>query len=317
MQFRRWTYTRRMGITADEVRQELGDLPGFLITTRDAFYDHGSRPNAWIGEPGSQCRIDASSDIAGPGGPWGDKPFRWVAETCGMYLAATVEHLRCLGLMLEHGGFLMSPEVIVRATYETSMRVAWILDTRVAPRQRAARVYLESFNGLRKALDGYSRLWPDIAKGLKSTRGDIFDRDVPDLFWPDEIQLSDNIPIKDWSLAGESYPGPENIVSLLAARADIEEREVTGMYAVLSAYVHPNPVELQRRLVPAEGQGQGLSVTPAHLRRLVGSAISGYYQAYRLQTSYLGWDWDVFEAWEREASSVLPELLSAGNEADD
>jgi hypothetical protein len=206
-----------MGISSDEVRQQLGDLPGFLIRTRDAFYDHGSQPNAWIGEPGSQCRIDASSDVTGPDGPWGDKPFRWVAETCGMYLAATVEHLRCLGLMLENGGFLMSPEVIVRATYETSMRVAWILDTGSSPRQRAARVYLESFHGLRKALDGYSRLWPDVAKGLKSTRQKIFDQDVPALFWPDEIQLSDNIPIKDWSLAGESYPGPENIVSLLAA----------------------------------------------------------------------------------------------------
>jgi hypothetical protein len=87
------------------------------------------------------------------------------------------------------------------------------------------------------------------------------------------------------------------------------------MYAVLSAYVHPNPVELQRRLVPSgDGRGQGLSVTPSHLRQLVGSSVAAFYQAYRLQATYLGWDPDVFAAWESDAGSVVPEAFSPEGE---
>ncbi len=102
-----------MTISADELIEQLGDVPDFLIRARDAFYHHGSQPKAWTGTPGSPFQEDVASGLAGPGGPWGDKPFKWIAETCGTYLAATVEHFRCLGLMLKHGGFLMSPEVIV------------------------------------------------------------------------------------------------------------------------------------------------------------------------------------------------------------
>jgi hypothetical protein len=65
------------------------------------------------------------------------------------------------------------------------------------------------------------------------------------------------------------------IVALLAMRSEICVPNVAGMYAVLSAYVHPNPVELQRRLVPSsKGRSQGLSVTPSHLRQLVGSSVA-------------------------------------------
>ena len=308
-------YPSTVSIGADKVREALGDIPDFLIRTRDPLYDHGGRPNAWVGEPGSQCRIESASQAAGPGGLWGDKPFRWAAETCGMYLAAAAEHLRCLGLMLDQQGFLMSPEVITRAIYELTMRVAWILDNEATPRQRAARVYMESFHGLRRALEGYSRLWTDVAVALKHARQQIFESDVPDLFWPNEINFGDNIPVREWSLAGESYPSPEDIVALLATRSEISVREVAGMYAVLSAYVHPNPVELQRRLVPSgDGRGQGLSVTPSHLRQLVGSSVAAFYQAYRLQATYLGWDPDVFAAWESDAGSVVPEAFSPEGE---
>lgn len=300
-----------MTISADELIEQLGDVPDFLIRARDAFYHHGSQPNAWTGAPGSPFQEDVASGLAGPGGSWGDKPFKWIAETCGTYLAATVEHLRCLGLMLKDGGFLMSPEVIVRATYETTMRVAWILDHSATPKQRVARLHLEAAFGLRRALEGYSRVWPDIATDLKQVRRQIFEVDMPQLFTPDETEFGDQTPVREWRLANEPYLSPEEVWKIIAERSEINEREATGMYAVLSAYVHPNPIELQRRMIVTEdGKGRGFSVTAPYLRALVGSAVSGYYTAYRLQTGYLGWDPTVFEQWEADATAVLPEYFS-------
>lgn len=126
---------------------------------------------------------------------------------------------------------------------------------------------------------------------LSAAGRQIFDVDMPQLFTPDEIKLGDQIPVREWRPAGEPYPSPEEVWNIIAERSEIHEREATGMYAVLSAYVHPNPVERQRRMIVTEdGKGRGLTVSAPYLRALVGSAVSGYYRAYRLQAGYLGWD---------------------------
>jgi len=304
-------------LTADELREQLGALPKFLIDTRKTHHRHTSTPDvAWTGEAGSRCQSEIAAGIVGSAGPWGEKPFRHTAETCGLYLEAVCQHLRNLGLMFEAGGFSLSGEVVVRAAIETAMRVAWILDNRISPKARIARVYLDTYHSLREVLSAYSPLAPDVGRQIGNAKRTILRKDIPDLFAPSEISLADDVKSGEWTLAKEPYLSPEETAVLIANRSDMHEDMAADMSSFLSAYVHPNAVELERRFVPSEdGAGRGLGVNADYVRRLVASAVTAFYMAYRLQVAYLGWDAQALEVWEARAEEVLPESF-ADPEAD-
>ncbi len=223
----------------------------------------------------------------GPHGPWGENERQhdplYVLTMLGLhvrdYLAVAINNLASAAMLVRSGEYLFSIAPVVRSSAECSTTVTWLLDTRIDPRQHAARVMLDRAASFQQQKATLPRTGDTGARrGLKELEDSI-----RQFFHAAEI---DNLKGSGWdkhaSLANESLLGLEARWRALGELQD-QGSEYQRMYGGLSLLSHPNITQLE--LLQRDGS---YYVDEEGLRRLLWVGVLAYREAMRRALTFFG-----------------------------
>ena len=297
-------------MTVTESARRLAEMPGLLRETRSVFRAMANDVESLMPE-GSVRKEDSESGVEGPAGTWDDQPIQITVKAALLYSAAAAEHLGNMGVLVEAGERSLSLEVLARSVMELAMRASWILDASVGVEERGARATLDTLDSIRRIRPAYSRLEGkkgptsvQLRKLEKHLREDV----VPAFFG--EAMLDLDKPSAEWVLGGQRLPSPTIAAEAFGEFVGLGERTGAGMYDYLSAYVHPNLMELILRVNRGALESPELGISfehqPEHFDGLISAALAAFYRAFRLIASYHSWDKASFDAWEAAYFEVFP-----------
>lgn len=193
----------------------------------------------WIRSAASPLELDreAMRRKLGPRGPWDGEPAREAGEIALLLLPAAQQHLAGIAGLLRECEVIFPVAPVARALLEHLGRVAWVLDPRINPRERAARATLIRVDDLTVA--------KKLAKSLGQTRRrsrlgqrlhHLRKVEIPARFYPSEIVAGDSGKLV---IAGQEMPGLRESVDDLDDLYDTRWN-AGGMYDFLSSATHPN-----------------------------------------------------------------------------
>ena len=179
----------------------------------------------------------------GPGGAWDGEPAREAGEIALLLIPAAQQHLAGIAGLLREFEVIFPVAPIARALLEHLGRVAWVLDPRINPRERAARTTLVRVDDLTAAKKlaksfGQTQRVSRLGQRLHQLRK----VEIPARFYASEIAATTSGKLV---IAEQAMPGLRESVEGLDDLYDTRWN-AGGMYDFLSSATHPNvPFVLQ------------------------------------------------------------------------
>jgi hypothetical protein len=219
----------------------LANLCEVVIAEYRAF---GARTR-WTRSPASPLELDRAAMCRklGPGGAWDGEPAREAGEIALLLLPPAQQHLAGIAGLLREFEVIFPVAPVARALLEHLGRIAWVLDPRINPRERAARATLVRVDDLTVA--------KKLAKSLGQTQRlsrlgqrlhQLRKVEIPARFYESEIASTDSGKL---IVVSQTMPGLRESVEGLDDLYDTSWN-AGGLYDFLSSATHPNvPFVLQ------------------------------------------------------------------------
>jgi hypothetical protein len=303
----------RCTTVSEELELSLGPIADLLESTSDTVAAMSQRADAWKVKEETPWWLAARSSNDGPSGPWSSNEHQIAVGISSLYLVGATAHLLNLGILYRNDGHHLSPELLVRAIVELSLRMEWLLSVESTDRGRAARGHLERLHGHQSSLRAAKRLGNGGDQShyskIKQARKEAL-AEVQHVFYDHEIAIDLGKDSTEWILSGEKLPGPALLAARFGEITDMGERTGEGVYDFLSGYTHPNALELHLRMADVAPSGEfaqsrALRADADYMKNLATAALSAFYIGFRLIVTYVGWDQHAFADWESKYRSVL------------
>jgi hypothetical protein len=240
---------------------------------------------------------------------WAPNPLDQALMIASVHLAAADDCMNALGVLLAKD-VVYSPFVIVRSVLETAARGWHILDPDIGMRERVARGMTERLYGLSEI----GRMGKQFAERARTDR-------VPKIIESAERQGFTPIPPrKKWEPYAIDSPRPgmmESIEALIVHHGDpglgrlmarytsgIAHGTASALYQLLEKY--PDPSDSQRALGAPE---LGLKT----MVPFVATTLIGSIRATERQVILYGWDWAMWDSWQRSALRTCTDLINANS----
>lgn len=241
----------------------------------------------------------------GPGGPWtGDEvEYAWASGV--MLTMAASSHLARIESLLRSCDIAFPIAPVARTIMEFCGRVAWLLDPRVLPRERAARCQLAHLDDERRMVGTARSLGhPDAAKRRKAYRA--LYRDVGIRFFPGEIQAAS--PDRPLQILAQSLPSLRASQRLLSDLQPVRWN-ASGNYDFLSIATHPSlPMAMETFGLTGDLDPSGnlelQAMTVDYPYRLARGSLIAFLQTWALLASYRGLPFDVVNKLLREIDQL-------------
>lgn len=221
-------------------------------------------PSLWSATWDSQAAGDIAATEALPcadGSAWGKNPASTMQTVAGALVETVIDHVDAVQFMLLRAGQLMLPiETQTRAASEAAAQAWWLLDPRLSPRTRMARLYI-----LRRG----SGTWLEHTLGnmgiaTSSAYGNL-PADLDDYYETRHGLTADRKPNGNW--IGSEGERPLGFTDLVAAfHAATRQNPAKALYSYYSGAPHAmfwRTAQKYREVTDAAGRSVQVAWAPA------------------------------------------------------
>lgn len=265
----------------------------FLSDVLDAFGEWNNE-HEWVATDGSPSVRERQTIRRhfGPAGNWTDEPSINLTGIVSLLLGSSSQYLEAIAALIEAHQVIASLPPLVRAVYEASGRITWVIAPltstrlgRTTARPRVARamlVQLEDFGRAKEAAVSLDMpTAPKYGESWHRLKRDV----IPGLFYESERVRTKSGKL---ILCEQALPGFKD-AAVIFEKVHALEWKAAGVYDFLSNAAHPTPhmvmnsVKLQPNgMVRFEIDGT-TSVT-----RQIRIAVLSFLHAWRITSTYLG-----------------------------
>lgn len=246
----------------------------------------------WIEGERSQFEWDRTNLTRqfGPDGSWDESDAVHGVSIAWVHLATGARYLTGIATLLRNGEVLCLPPLI-RSVFELAGRVTWLLDPRIALRNRAARIFLSRLEDATRAKSAAKSLsHPELVKFGHAVY-ELRRKFLPAHFYPSEIEDNDGT----FTIRGEKTP---KFKASLTFFDEVHQGNwnATGLYDFLSNSAHPTVhsalENFQLHTDPNGGAARWrLNLEDAvYPYRLSRSGVLAFIAMWRLMATYLDID---------------------------
>lgn len=210
-------------------------------------------------------------------------------------------HLSALGALCSAREVVFGPAPLVRAAFEYSSRVIWLLAEKLTPEQRLARALLEQLLSAEEACKIAARLTTKGSESHRLAKAALADQRAEIIKCFSDSEVSGGR--RDWKVAGEELASPTTAVEYYGTRWG-DPREWMGIYDLLSGHTHPGLAVFE--MFDTDEEGMPVSGTDREtLDKLLRMAIVPYYQSMRHLQAYAAWPSGPIDEWELQINRVF------------
>jgi hypothetical protein len=227
----------------------------------------------------------------GPGGDWQGDELNHALTSAMVFLVVQEQHIQALAALLRQQLVFFSIAPIARSVLELSGRVAWLLDTRIDSRTRAARGFLGQIEDATKAKRTAYALDMKHASKFGQRLHDVRKVTAPARFDESEIEtMKDGVML----IRKQRLPG---LRDSLRINEEVHQNpwNAGGMYDYLSNATHPT-LYTALEMFSVDGQTSSGRMTSLHLEnmilpyRLCRTSAQAFLDTWALHAAYTGLD---------------------------